>query len=221
MLSYAYMRILESRPRRYDTGIRWLSFGQAQRYKHRIVADTVTPGVRMLDIGAGTGTLAILAAERGASVLGFDVSAAMLEVAEERVGSAGLENRIELRNMGVGRMDGLPSSSFDRVVASLVLSELSVGERAYTLHHAYRLLRPGGLLVVADETKPRGRTRRLIYHWVRIPLVIITFVVTQTTTKPVEGLEQQVETAGFRIAKAERGRWDAFLYLIAVKDADT
>ena len=220
MLSYVYMRILESRPRRYDTGIRLLSFGRSETCKRRIVADTITPGVRMLEIGVGTGTLALLAAEKGASVLGFDVSAAMLDVAREKAESTGMANRVELRQMGVGQMDGLPAGSFDLVVATLVFSELSSDERVYALHEAFRVLNPEGTLVVADETKPRGLLRRVAYELARIPPAILAFVVTQTTTRTVEGLEELVRDAGFRITDVERSPWGAFLYLTAVKGVE-
>lgn len=217
MFSYVYMRLLESRPRRYDLGIRWLSFGRSEDWRRRIVADTVRPGVRMLDIGVGTGTLALLAAENGALVLGFDISAQMLDVAREKVDTAGMANRVELRQMGVGQMDDLPVASYDLVVATLVFSELSIDERVYALRQADRLLSRGGTLVIADETRPRGVLRRLLYEMVRTPLAMLAFVVTQTTTRPVSGLEELVRDSGFKIMKVERSMCGAFLYLTAIK----
>jgi len=75
--SYVYMKILESQPRRYERGIALLSLGQSEKMKKRLIADLVRPKTRLLDIGCGTGTAAILAARAGAHVTGFDVSAPM------------------------------------------------------------------------------------------------------------------------------------------------
>jgi len=218
MFSYVYMKILESQPKRYDRGISWLSFGQAERVKRRIVEAYVRPGSRILDVGCGTGTLALLAAKRGAHVTGFDVSGGMLAVARGKVEAAGLSENVELHQMGVGGMDILPTDSFDLVTSTLVFSELSPDERRYTAGQAHRVLTPGGFMVIADEVRPAGICRRVLHVAVRLPLAAVTFAVTQTTTTPVEGLEDLVLEAGFRIESARRSQLGSFLCLVAAKE---
>ena len=66
MSSYVYMKILESQPERYDRGIALLSLGAADRCKKKLVDETVRPGFHVLEIGCGTGTMAILAGRAGA-----------------------------------------------------------------------------------------------------------------------------------------------------------
>jgi demethylmenaquinone methyltransferase/2-methoxy-6-polyprenyl-1,4-benzoquinol methylase len=102
----------------------------------------------------------------------------------------------------------------------LVFSELSRDERAYVLRHAHRVLRRGGRLAIADEARPRTPVKRLAHGAVRIPLLIATFVLTQTTTRAVDGLSDLVSEAGFRIESEERSSLDSFLYLIAIKGED-
>ncbi|MFH1436795.1 MAG: corrinoid protein-associated methyltransferase CpaM [Pseudomonadota bacterium] len=218
MSSYVYMKILETQPRRYDRGIAWLSLGRAQKAKRRLVEDNVEKGCRVLEIGAGTGTMAVLAAGRGARVTGFDVSGPMLQVARKKVRDAGLEESIELLEMGVSGMDRFDDESFDLVMSTLVFSELSHDEQAYALRHARRVLKPGGRLAVADEARPRGLARRVLHGALRIPLVAITFALTQTSTRAVEGLEDAIRAAGFEIVKAQRSAFDSFLYVVAQKE---
>lgn len=218
MSSYIYMKILESQPERYDRGIAVLSLGAARRAQRRLVADNVCADMRVLEIGSGTGSLALLAAEAGAHVQGFDISAGMLEVARSKVRAEGLEDRIELFEMGVAGMDSLERESFDLVMATLVFSELSRDEQRYALAQAHRVLRPGGRLALTDEVRPDRRAERLIHGLVRFCLLVVTFALTQTTTRAVEGLPEEVTRAGFRIEIEERSSLGSFLYLVARKD---
>jgi ubiquinone/menaquinone biosynthesis C-methylase UbiE len=218
MGGYVYMKILESRPERYDRGISWLSLGQSERAKRRIADGHVRPGMSVLEIGAGTGTMALLAAQKGARVLAFDVSGAMLGIARKKIAAAGMDDKIELREMGVSGMDRLEASAFDLVASTLVFSELSPDEQSYALREAFRVLRPGGVLALADEVRPRAALDRIAHAALRAPLLVVTFALTQTSTRAVEGLEQSVSQAGFKIVTAERGSLDSFLYLVATKE---
>jgi demethylmenaquinone methyltransferase/2-methoxy-6-polyprenyl-1,4-benzoquinol methylase len=218
MSSYVYMKILESQPERYDLGIALMSLGAADRCKKKLVEENVRPGSKVLEIGCGTGTLAVLAALRESEVLGFDVSGPMLEVARRKVDASGMAGRIQLEEMGVSGMDKLDDERFDLVMSTLVFSELSHDERAYALRHAYRVLKPGGRLAIADEARPDTLAKRLVHGAVRIPLLIATFVLTQTTTSAVHGLSDLVAEAGFRIESGQRSSLDSFLYLVARKE---
>ncbi len=218
MSSYIYMKILESRPERYDRGIAWLSMGRSDRAKEKLVSENVDKGDRVLEMGVGTGSMAVLSARQGASVLGFDVSSGMLSVAADKIEREGLGDRIELKEMGVASMDRLPSERFDVVCSTLVFSELTPDEQSYALEQAYRVLKPGGTLTLACEAKPRKTRDRFFHSLVRAPLLIATFVLTQTTTHAVNGLEERVREAGFRQEKAERSALDSFLYLVAKKE---
>jgi demethylmenaquinone methyltransferase/2-methoxy-6-polyprenyl-1,4-benzoquinol methylase len=216
--SYVYMKILESQPERYDRGIALLSLGAADRCKKQLVEENVRPGFRVLEIGCGTGTMAILAGRAGAEVLAFDVSGPMLEVARRKIDASGLADRIRLEERGISGMEKLAEERFDLVMSTLVFSELSLDEMSYALRHAYRILKTGGRLAIADEARPRGLAKRLAHAAVRIPLLIATFALTQTTTSAVDGLSDLVTEAGFRIESEQRSSLDSFLYLVARKE---
>lgn len=104
-------------------------------------------GVRLLDIGTGTGTLAIAAAERwtAAQITGVDGSTGMLAAARRearrRLGRPG-----ERLDFVAGLADQMPfaDASFDVAVSSFVLQ--LVPHRPRALGEALRVLRPGGVL---------------------------------------------------------------------------
>ena len=81
MASQVFMKILESAPQRYDRGINLLSLGQSKRIQQEIVGNYITTGDEFFEIGCGTGTLAVSCAEKGASVVSFDIPPQMLAIA--------------------------------------------------------------------------------------------------------------------------------------------
>jgi ubiquinone/menaquinone biosynthesis C-methylase UbiE len=198
-MSYVYMKVLESAPERYDRGMRILTLGRLERAR-RDVAALIEPGQRVLDIGCGTGTLAVLMAQRGAQVVGVDIAPPMLAIAARRVREAGLEERIELRELGAVELDNaFPNGSFDCITSSLVFSELSPDEMDYTLRQCHRLLMPGGQLVITDEVLPDSLPGQLATLLLRLPFAILTFILTQNTTRRVGGLAPRITAAGFHI----------------------
>jgi ubiquinone/menaquinone biosynthesis C-methylase UbiE len=214
--TYVLMRILESAPRRYDLGIRLLTFGRLDRAYDRL-ASHVGAGQRVLDLGCGTGALTLRAARRGARATGIDVNAEMLEIARQRSAAAGLSGTADFREMGVAELDGEPAQSYDAVMSGLCFSELSPDEIRYALAQVVRLLKPGGLLLVADEIAPRGLVRRLIHALIRAPLSALTYLITQQTTHAVANIEQTIAGAGLVIESARRNRLGSFIELVARK----
>ena len=96
-----------------------------REFKRRLI-DQLGPaaGQRTLDLGCGTGTLALLVKERQpeAAVSGLDADPEMLARAEEKAAEAGVE--VELSE---GRSDAMPydDGSFDAVVSTLFFHHLS------------------------------------------------------------------------------------------------
>jgi len=220
MSTFVLMRILESAPQRYDMGVRLLTLGRVQRAYDRL-ASYIHPGQRVLDIGCGTGALALRAAQRGASVKAIDVNPQMLEIAVRRARDTGLAERIELVEMTVAELDAERSESYDVAMSGLCLSELGDDELAYTLKQLVRILRPGGLLLVADEVRPQSLVTRVLHSLVRIPLAILTFVICQQTTRPIAGLRDKLTHAGLSIVSANSSRLGSFVELVARKPDKT
>ena len=120
---------------------------------HILTRAELHPGQRVLDLGTGTGSLALTGAPRvapGGRVIGFDISPEMLALARERASRAGLGNV----SFAEGRAEAIPAddSSQDTVLASLSL--MYVIDRAAATREIARVLRPGGRLVAAVWAGP-------------------------------------------------------------------
>jgi len=218
MASYIFMKVLESSAQRYDAGIKILSLGQIEKIHKEIVENHIAVGDKVLEIGCGTGTLAILCAEKGASVVGFDISPQMLSIANKKIRERNSTDRIQLEEMGAIEMDkAFNSETFDKIVSTLVFSEFYSDEQKYVLREAHRVLKHGGLIIIADEVRPNSLAKRMLQLLVRIPLMVITYILTQTSTKALKGIESAMTSAGFQIIHQKRTFLDSFGLYVAKK----
>ncbi|MFC6082505.1 class I SAM-dependent methyltransferase [Sphaerisporangium aureirubrum] len=105
---------------------------------------------RVLDVGCGTGTFAVMLAGRGVEVAGVDPAEASLEVAKRKPGS----ERVEWIR---GDATGLPAMEVDlaTMTGNVAQAIVAPGEWDGTLRGVYRALRPGGVLVF--ETRDPAR----------------------------------------------------------------
>jgi ubiquinone/menaquinone biosynthesis C-methylase UbiE len=197
-MTTVFMKWLETSPGDYDRGIQLLTLGRLQPLKERIAAHYIQTEGRVLEIGCGTGTLSLLMAERGAQVIAIDVSPGMLAEAERKAEEAGLAEAIEFHHLDVTDLTGhFEPGSFDVIVSTLAFSEFPPEVQHYALGEVAQLLKPGGRLLIVDEMVPDGLWARLIFWAVRLPLVILTWLLTRTTTTPLRHFSQTLTEAGF------------------------
>lgn len=134
----------------------------AERVKRRLVeAAAIRPADRVLDLGSGTGDLAIAVKRHvpEARVCALDPDPKALARARAKAARAGVEIAFE---QGFAGELPYPDASFERVVSSLVLHHLTRGEKQAALAEARRVLVPGGTLHVLDFGPPRSRLERLL-----------------------------------------------------------
>jgi ubiquinone/menaquinone biosynthesis C-methylase UbiE len=182
----------------YDPVIRWTM--REDTFRERLVRQAdVRAGHRVLDLGCGTGSLAVRLAQAapGAEVVGIDPDPEVLRRAAGKAARAGVDVRFE-----EGSAESLPygDGAFDRVVSSLVFHHLGPKAKRRAAAEIFRVLRPGGELHVADWGRPQNGAMRAAFFALQL---LDGFA---TTAENVAGrLPDIFRQAGFT-AVAERDR---------------
>jgi ubiquinone/menaquinone biosynthesis C-methylase UbiE len=132
----------------YDPVLRLATRERA--FKQRLLDQArVADGHDVLDLGCGTGTLAVWMKQRvpGAQVVGLDGDDRMLTRARAKAARARTEVRFD---QGLSFDLPYPDASFDRVLTSLFFHHLADHDKDRTIGEIVRVLRPGGEMHVAD-----------------------------------------------------------------------
>lgn len=206
-MSFVYMKILESRPERYDIGMGLLTLGSLTKIKQQIATQTKS-GDEVLDLGCGTGTLAQMCIERGAQVTGVDANSGMLEVAKRNSPSAKYLN-ISLSNLD----EHLEDESFDIVLSTLAFSELTRAERVHLMKQIKRILKTRGKVLIGDEIIPENFLAKCFYYAFRLPMRLLTWIMTQTTTNAIPSFDEEVREAGMKIINSKSYMLGMFILL--------
>jgi demethylmenaquinone methyltransferase/2-methoxy-6-polyprenyl-1,4-benzoquinol methylase len=180
----------------YDLNNSLLSLGQHHRWK-RLAAEVVPAreGGRAIDIGAGTGDLAILLSRRFGQkgrILAGDLNAAMLNEGRKKIARRGLQSRITSLRLNAEHL-ACRNDSVDAATAGFCIR--NVGDLMKALGEIHRVLKPGGRFVCLEFSRPvRGWLRRL-YDWYSFRLLPrIGTVVARDTTGVYEYLPASIRT---------------------------
>ena len=127
----------------------------------------IRPGHRVLDLGCGTGTLAIMLKQAcpKATIVGLDADPDVLAIARDKAAQAGVE--IDLHE-GMASEPPFEPGSFDRIVSSLFFHHLRTDDKRRTFSKARELLKPGGELHLADWGKAQNLLMRLAFLGVQL-----------------------------------------------------
>ena len=139
-----------------------LWFMRERRFKSDLIEQAqIGESNRVLDVGCGTGTLAIMTKQLhpDAEVVGIDADAKILSIARAKAAKTGMKLTFD---QGMADELPYPDSSFDRVLSSLFLHHLSNENKLRTLREVRRVLRTGGRLDVVDFGPPRTFYSRVI-----------------------------------------------------------
>ena len=135
----------------YDLGSKLLSFGRDKAIRTKALElAAIRPGEKVLDVGCGTGTLAIAATDvtgEAGEVHGVDPSPEMIDVAQKKAARSGRHVRFQ---MGVIEALPYPDDEFDLVLSSLMLHHLPDDPKQKGFAEVLRVLKPGGRFLAVD-----------------------------------------------------------------------
>lgn len=143
--------------RRYDLLVSLITIGRERAMRKR-TADLaqLRPGESVLDVGCGTGTLALVAKRRvgeAGRVAGIDPAPQMIARAGRKAARQGLSLDLQV---GVIERLPFPDQSFDVVLSTLMMHHLPDDLKRQGLREIARVLKPGGRLLVVDAKRHSG-----------------------------------------------------------------
>jgi demethylmenaquinone methyltransferase / 2-methoxy-6-polyprenyl-1,4-benzoquinol methylase len=157
-------RMFDNISARYDLLNHLLSLGIDRGWRKKAI-DLLRPlqPRNLLDVATGTGDFAIQALQlEPEKIIGIDISDGMLEVGRRKIEKMGKSNQIELRK-GDSENLAFPENKFDAVTVAFGVRNFENLELG--LREIFRVLRPGGMLVVLEFSRPRAFPFRQIYHF--------------------------------------------------------
>ncbi len=183
-------------PRLYDWLVSVIMLGrEGKRRQQMLDLADLQPGDVVLDVGSGTGTLLLAAAER----VGPSGALHGIEPAVEMVAHA--QRKAEARRVPLevveGTADSLPypPASFDTVFCTLALHHVPGPMQGVAVREMRRVLRPGGRVVIVDLQRPRSLARAIT---AAMSLVSLLHRLSPSTSRfDVLGFEPLMTELGF------------------------
>jgi len=147
----------------YDLMLALITRGREAAFRESILDHArVASGERVLDVGCGTGTLALAAKRRvgaGGEVCGVDPSAEMIARAKSKAARAGVAVNFDIAS---AQKLPFPDHSFEVVLSSLMLHHLPEADRLQGVAEMRRVLKPAGRLMIVELIQKPGLIRSLL-----------------------------------------------------------
>lgn len=138
-------------------------FGMASIHRPLVDQARIRPGHRVLEIGCGTGNLALLAKRLhpDAEVVGLDPDPKALVRARRKAARKALPVRLD---RGFAQELPYPDASFDRVLSAFMFHHLGPDEKEEALREVRRVLKPGGSLHLLDIGEAKASSHGFMTH---------------------------------------------------------
>ena len=148
---------------KYDLLNRVLSLGIDVRWRKKAIGYLKEKPQEILDVATGTADVALLMAKilRPKSIIGIDIANQMLDLGREKIQKQGLPDMIKLET-GDSEQLRFADNSFDAVTVAFGVRNFENLEKG--LAEMFRVLRPGGRVVVLEFSKPHVFPFKQIYN---------------------------------------------------------
>lgn len=189
----------------YDLTVNLMTLGRERAMREKILRlARLVPGENVLDVGCGTGTLAISAKRQvgpTGSVFGVDASPEMLARAARKAAKAGAEVRFQKAFVQTLPFD---DAQFDAVTTTVMLHHLPKEARRLCAAEMRRVLKPGGRVLAVDFGGAQSRFFEHMHRHGHMDLADI---------------ENLIEMAGFRRVESGPVGVSNLQYVLAIRDA--
>jgi ubiquinone/menaquinone biosynthesis C-methylase UbiE len=152
----------------YDLTVWLMTLGRERSFREKILRlARLEPGESVLDVGCGTGSLAIAAKRQvgpAGTVCGIDASPEMLARADRKARRGGLE--VVFRHAAAHALP-FPDAQFDAVLTTIMLHHLPRKAREQCIREIRRVLKPGGRALAVEFAAPAQKKRRSLIHFHR------------------------------------------------------
>jgi ubiquinone/menaquinone biosynthesis C-methylase UbiE len=191
------------------TGYDWLvwlvTLGRERIFREKVLRlARLEPGESILDVGCGTGTLAIAAKRHvgpTGSVHGIDASPEMITRASRKARKAGLEVLFE---NALAEALPFPDAQFDAVLTTIMLHHLPRKPRQQCAREIRRVLKPRGRVLAVDFARAARQRRSVIGHFHRhghVELGDIIAVLSEAGLKTLESGALGISNLQFVLAE--------------------
>ncbi len=149
---------------RYDFLNQLLSLGIHKTWRKKAIHLLQERKPKMiLDIATGTGDFAIEAMKLNPDkIVGVDISEGMLKIGIEKINKRGLQNKIELMK-GDSESLPFPDNSVDAITVGFGVRNFEDLDKG--IHSMYRVLKPNGMIVILEISKPKKFPIKQFYHF--------------------------------------------------------
>jgi ubiquinone/menaquinone biosynthesis C-methylase UbiE len=185
----------------YDQFTDLISLYQTARSKEYL-QEKIDKNKTVLEIGCGNGKLTISCSKKCSSAVGLDISKNMIENAKK---NASRENIKNVKFFQEDFFSFQPNEKFDYVILSYFLNVFPNEAAAEkVLKRASTLVKPGGLILIADELEPKNTILSIIINTLRIPVFNFFYITTGLKYHRIHDLNKIMRHSGIQPIEEKR-----------------
>lgn len=199
----------------YNSITSFISMGGNERSQCRFIP-FIQSTDRVLNVGCGSIGFNVILAEHCSNVVALDLSEKMLKQLQQSILKNGLCDHVQFECRNI--LDYNAFEEFDVVMANFFLNTFRLNDCWIVLDHLCKLVKPGGLLCIADETPPRLPIAKFTIAVFRPMFSFIHFVLAKHPLHNIHNYTPIVNNMGFTESAKFRDSTDYILSTVYKKN---